>query len=137
MRSLLFALLISVSFPAFAQQPFDGRDASCLPDELKGLLLEVEARFGKVNIVSVRRPGELTDILRIPSKHAQCKAVDFTISPKEAQADAVKWLMEQPYEVIVYTGRYNHIHLGIGNYKTYRVIGPRATDLSPKTRRNA
>lgn len=128
MRSLLIAGMFLLSASA-SQAQFRQSDpiVSCLPPELKGLLLEIDASFGPITVVSGERSGELTSILRVPSKHSQCKAVDITFKTPDRKADAGRWLMKQPYEVIVYSGRMEHIHIAIGVYKTYRVIGPRAT----------
>jgi uncharacterized protein YcbK (DUF882 family) len=130
MRSFMCAILFTC-LPALAMA--DSKRTDCLPEDIKGLLIEVEARFGRVDIQSTFRNGEQTSILRLPSKHALCKAIDFTIGDEKKQAAAAKWLMTQPFEVIVYSGRLNYIHLAVGEYKAYRVIGPRATERHIRT----
>jgi hypothetical protein len=104
---------------------FNSGSASCLPASVKARLAEVEARFGKVSIVSTFRRGARIAGSGHPSLHADCRAVDFKV--RGNQAGAAAWL-KATHEggVGTYSGQMSHIHIDNGPpYRWHHCIGCR------------
>jgi hypothetical protein len=102
---------------------FNSGSASCLPTTVKERLAEIEARFGKVSIVSTFRRGARIAGSGQPSFHASCRAVDFNV--RRNQAAAAAWLKSvHDGGVGTYSGKMNHIHIDDGpRYRWHHCIG--------------
>jgi hypothetical protein len=86
---------------------------ACLTPAARGLLNRIEAKFGRVQVVSTCRPGaRIAGTGRI-SRHASGNAVDFQAGGKKAQV--VRWLManHRAGGIMTYAGM-SHIHVDIG-----------------------
>lgn len=87
---------------------------SCVPNELKAVLREIERRWGDVQIISGYRKGATIRGTGKPSKHATCEAVDFKPAPGTYNAVA-RWLKETHNGGVgTYSGHFHHIHIDVG-----------------------
>lgn len=98
---------------------------SCLTSSARGLLNRIEARFGKVQIVSTCRPGAKIRGSGKRSKHASGEAIDFN-APKGKKSDIVRWLIANHRSggTMTYPGM-NHIHVDVG-YRFVSLAGRRS-----------
>lgn len=85
---------------------------SCLPDQLRKRLSQIEARWGKVEIISTHRPGARVRGTGRPSRHASCQAVDFR-PPNGTYRSVANWLTAE-HGGGVGTYRSGHIHIDVG-----------------------
>lgn len=96
--------------------PFSDKKPStrtaCLPQKIKWALSDVERRFGKVLVVSTRRPGARINGTRRPSLHASCKAVDFR--PANGKYGAVARYLRKTWRGGLGTYSSGHIHIDTG-----------------------
>jgi len=95
--------------------PKDPRDAlrSCLTKPARALLETIEAKFGRVQLVSTCRPGATIAGSGRPSRHASGNAVDF--NAKGNKAAIVAWLTANHKSggTMTYSDM-DHIHVDIG-----------------------
>lgn len=124
LRALLLACALAcVNAPAFAfswsvyqgpgtLQGYKAASASrsCLTGDTRAVLSRLEARIGKVKIVSTCRPGARIRGTGRQSKHAIGRAVDFN-TPRKAQA--IAFLRSQGVFVMTYCGM-SHVHFNTG-----------------------
>jgi hypothetical protein len=92
-----------------------GTSRTCLTPAARDLLARIEARFGRVGIVSTCRPGARIAGTRRPSRHASGNAIDFK-APAGRKADVVRWLIANHRSggVMTYASM-DHIHVDIGH----------------------
>lgn len=83
---------------------------SCLTGDTRAVLNRLEARVGKVQIVSTCRPGATIRGTGRQSKHAIGRAVDFNTRNKQA---AISFLRSQGVFVMTYCGM-GHVHFNTG-----------------------
>lgn len=83
---------------------------SCLTADTRAVLGRLEARVGKVSIVSTCRPGAMIAGTNRQSKHAIGRAVDFNTPRKAA---AISFLRSQGVFVMTYCGM-SHVHFNTG-----------------------
>ncbi len=83
---------------------------SCLTGQTRAVLDRLEARVGKVSIISTCRPGSVIAGTRRPSYHRYGMAVDFKTPRK---AEAVAFLRTQRVFVMTYS-THKHIHFNTG-----------------------
>ncbi len=117
--------------------------SKCLNTDAKHLLTRIEARFGKVHLISTCRAGATIAGSGRPSKHRNGKAIDFA-APKGMKAAIVAWLRKSHNSGGTMTYRdMGHIHVDIGrkfvalnrcSYKTGR-CGKRRTAKKRRSRR--
>ena len=87
---------------------------ACLTAQTRGILNRMEARFGKVKVISTCRPGAVIAGSGRPSQHRYGKAVDFI--PNGNRAAVLAWLRGNvPGAVITYAS--GHIHYDTGGYR--------------------
>lgn len=95
--------------------PKDPRDAprSCLTKPARALLVTIEAKFGRVQLVSTCRPGATISGSGRPSRHASGNAVDFKAGGNKAAI--VTWLIANHKSggTMTYADM-DHIHVDIG-----------------------
>lgn len=121
--ALAFACVASPAF-AFSWSVYQGRtlqgyskastSRSCLTGDTRAVLARLEARVGKVSIVSTCRPGARIAGTNRQSKHAVGRAVDFNTSRKAA---AISFLRSQGVFVMTYCGM-SHVHFNTGQSGT-------------------
>jgi len=121
---ILFATLIaavaamSLIAPASArykpaQRP--STSVSCVPSELRQTLSEIESRFGRVQVISTNRPGAKVAGTGRRSKHADCRAVDFT-PPRGKYQEVAAWLKQNHHGGVgTYSCGMHHIHIDNGS----------------------
>jgi len=85
---------------------------SCLTADTRAVLSRLEARVGKVSIVSTCRPGATIAGTGRPSFHRYGKAVDFSTRNKAA---AIAFLRTQGVFVMTYCGM-SHVHFNTGQH---------------------
>jgi hypothetical protein len=118
--------LASVATPAFAffQGPWNANaqrgtvqgyakastSRACLTADTRAVLARLEARVGKVRIVSTCRPGARIRGTGRQSKHAIGRAVDFNTPRKR---EAIAFLRSQGVFVMTYCGM-SHVHFNTG-----------------------
>lgn len=97
---------------------------ACLTSSARALLNRIEAKFGKVQIVSTCRPGARIRGTGKRSKHASGEAIDFN-APRGKKAEIVRWLIANHRSggTMTYPGM-NHIHVDIG-YRFVSLAGRR------------
>jgi len=83
---------------------------SCLTGATASILNQLEARVGKVSIVSTCRSGATIAGTRRPSYHRYGMAVDFHTPNKSA---AIAFLKTQPVLIMTYSNM-GHIHFNTG-----------------------
>ena len=114
MKRLIFLSLLALSSPAQAAS------TSCLPASVKAKLNYIERHFGRVTVISTYRKNARIAGSGKPSKHRNCKAVDFHVHGNKAAA--IRWLWKQRGEVIVYRCAMHHLHAGVGSYKGHHCV---------------
>lgn len=131
LRSLAAALVFaSVASPAFAffQGPWNvaaqhgtlrgyakaSTSRSCLTSDTRAVLSRLEARVGKVQVVSTCRPGAKIAGTNRQSKHAIGRAVDFNTRRK---GEAIAFLRSQGVFVMTYCNL-SHVHFNTGQSGT-------------------
>lgn len=83
---------------------------SCLTGDTRAVLSRLEARVGKVSVVSTCRTGARIAGTNRQSKHAVGRAVDFNTRNKGA---AIAFLRSQGVFVMTYCGM-SHVHFNTG-----------------------
>jgi hypothetical protein len=83
---------------------------NCLTSDTWAVLSRLEARVGKVQIVSTCRPGARIAGTNRQSKHAIGRAVDFNTRRK---TEAIAFLRSQGVFVMTYCGM-THVHFNTG-----------------------
>lgn len=86
----------------------------CLTAQTASILSALEARVGRISIVSTCRAGAVIAGSGKPSYHRYGMAVDFNTSNKSA---AIAFLKTQPVLVMTYS-THNHIHFNTGQKGT-------------------
>ena len=91
-----------------------GTSRACLTGATRALLSRIEAKFGRVQIVSTCRPGAVIAGSGRRSKHASGQAVDFN-APSGRKGEVVRWLIAHHKSggTMTYRGM-SHIHVDIG-----------------------
>jgi uncharacterized protein YcbK (DUF882 family) len=86
---------------------------SCLTSDARALLNQIEAKFGRVEIVSTCRRGARIATSGRPSKHASGEAIDFRASGRKRQV--VQWLINNHGDggTMTYSDM-DHIHVDVG-----------------------
>lgn len=86
---------------------------SCLTSEARALLGRIQARFGKVEIISTCRKGARIAKTGRPSKHASGQAIDFRVPGRKREV--VKWLIANHGSggTMTYSDM-DHIHVDVG-----------------------
>lgn len=82
-----------------------------MPTSVAAKLKTVEAKFGKITIISSCRPGARVKKNGRPSMHSYCRAIDF--KPPRGKYSAVATYLKRTWSggVGTYSGRLNHIHI--------------------------
>jgi uncharacterized protein YcbK (DUF882 family) len=90
-----------------------GGSGSCLTSEARALLGRIQARFGKVQIISTCRKGARIAKTGRPSKHASGQAIDFRVPGRKREV--VKWLIANHSSggTMTYSDM-DHIHVDVG-----------------------
>jgi uncharacterized protein YcbK (DUF882 family) len=110
-------------------------DRGCLTSAAKGLLARIEAKFGRVQIVSTCRPGAVIAGSGRPSMHRYGMAIDFKTSQKAA---VVRWLAANNRGGTMTYPNSDHIHADVGRYHFVSLAGQRTRVASASRRsRNA
>lgn len=82
-----------------------------MPDSVAEKLMEVERKFGPIQIISSCRPGATVKNTNRPSMHRYCRAVDFN-PPKNKYSEVSSFLKRTWWGGVgTYSGRFNHIHI--------------------------
>jgi hypothetical protein len=90
-----------------------GGGTGCLTGQTRALLGRIQAKFGKVQIVSTCRKGARIATTGKISKHATGQAVDFRVPGKKAAV--IKWLIANHHSGGIMTYRdMDHIHVDVG-----------------------
>ena len=104
--------LSATSSPAHAHTSSTG----CLPASVRGALVQVQKRFGHIQVVSTHRPGARIAGSGRQSYHASCRAADFS-APSGKHAAVVAWLKSNfSGGVGTYSCSMHHIHIDNGPY---------------------
>lgn len=108
------ALLAPVTAEAKSYSNSSG-SGSCLTSEARSLLGRIQARFGKVEIISTCRKGARIATTGRPSKHASGQAIDFRIPGRKREV--VKWLIANHGSggTMTYSDM-DHIHVDVGSH---------------------
>ena len=110
-------------------------DRGCLTPAAKSLLARIEAKFGRVQIVSTCRPGAVIAGTGHPSMHRYGMAIDFKTSRK---AEVVRWLAANNSGGTMTYANSDHIHADVGRYHFVSLAGHRTRVASASRRsRNA
>ena len=82
-----------------------------MPVSVANKLRSVEAKFGKIRIISSCRPGATVRKTGRPSMHRYCRAIDF--KPRRGTYRKVARYLKTTWSggVGTYSGRFNHIHI--------------------------
>lgn len=97
---------------------------ACLTSAARALLGRIEARFGRVHIVSTCRPGAVIAGSGRPSKHRNGQAIDFSV-PGGRKGEVVRWLIANHHSGGTMTyATMGHIHVDIGRH--FVLLGARA-----------
>ena len=99
-----------------------GTSRSCLTPAAKNLLARIEAKFGRVQIVSTCRPGAVIAGSGHPSMHRYGMAIDFKTSQKAA---VVRWLAANNSGGTMTYANSDHIHADVGRYHFVSLAGQR------------
>lgn len=91
-------------------------DRGCLQPQAKALLAAIEAKWGKVNVISTCRPGAVIKGTKKPSLHRYGRAIDFRA---KNQAAIVKWLRSACTCGVITYGKSGHVHVDVGRGKYY------------------
>jgi uncharacterized protein YcbK (DUF882 family) len=90
------------------------KSVRCLQPKARALLAEIEARFGRMGIISTCRPGAVVAGTGHPSRHRYGLAIDFN-APRGKKSEIVSWLVKNHRAGGTMTyGDSNHIHVDIG-----------------------
>ena len=124
-RSMISAAVFMAALVAFgtsseAARRSGGGDSTsraCLGSEIRSVLARVEAKFGRVNVVSTCRPGARIAGTGRLSRHATGDAVEFRAPGRKREV--IKWLIANHHSggIMTYRGM-DHIHVDVG----YRFI---------------
>ncbi len=92
-----------------------GSSGSCLTSEARALLGRIQAKFGRVEIISTCRKGARIASTGRPSKHASGQAIDFRVPGRKREV--VKWLINNHYNggTMTYSDM-DHIHVDVGSH---------------------
>jgi uncharacterized protein YcbK (DUF882 family) len=95
----------------------DSTSRACLKSEISAVLARIEAKFGRVQVVSTCRPGARIAGTGKLSRHATGDAVDFRVPGRKGRV--IKWLIANHHSggIMTYRGM-DHIHVDVG----YRFI---------------
>lgn len=90
-----------------------GSSRSCLTGQAQALLGRIEARFGRVQIISTCRPGARIATTGKISKHASGQAIDFRVPGRKREV--VQWLIANHRSggTMTYSDM-DHIHVDVG-----------------------
>ena len=90
-----------------------GTSRGCLTASTRALLDRIEAKFGKMQIISTCRPGAVIAGTGRRSKHASGQAIDFNAGARKAEV--VRWLIANHKSggTMTYRGM-SHIHVDVG-----------------------
>jgi uncharacterized protein YcbK (DUF882 family) len=109
----IFSATIAALLMVFMIEPASASTA-CLPSSLKNTLATINAKFGRVTVVSAHRPGARIAGSGKRSYHADCRAVDFH-PPRGKHSEVVAWLKANHNGGVgTYSGRHSHIHIDNG-----------------------
>ncbi|MEQ1697562.1 MAG: D-Ala-D-Ala carboxypeptidase family metallohydrolase [Hyphomicrobiaceae bacterium] len=86
---------------------------SCLTSEARSVLNKIEAKFGRVEIVSTCRPGARIATSGRPSKHASGRAIDFRVRGQKSQV--IQWLRNNHGGGTMTYSDMDHIHVDVGH----------------------
>ena len=113
MRCIIGAVL---ALACMVSQSIAGPTASrgCLTAETRSVLNRMEARFGRVKVISTCRPGAVIAGSGRPSQHRYGKAVDFI--PNGNRAAMLAWLRANARGAVI-TYASGHIHFDTGSYR--------------------
>lgn len=108
------ALLAPVTAEAKSYSNSSG-SGSCLTSEARSLLGRIQAKFGRVEIISTCRRGARIASTGRPSKHASGQAIDFRIPGRKREV--VKWLIANHGSggTMTYSDM-DHIHVDVGSH---------------------
>jgi uncharacterized protein YcbK (DUF882 family) len=106
-------------------------DRGCLTPAAKGLLARIEAKFGRVQIVSTCRPGAVIAGSGHPSMHRYGMAIDFKTSHK---GEVVRWLAANNSGGTMTYANSDHIHADVGRYHFVSLAGHRTRVASASRR---
>ncbi len=108
------ALLTPVAANAKSYSNSNG-SGSCLTSEARALLGRIQAKFGRVEIISTCRRGARIASTGRPSKHASGQAIDFRVPGRKR--DVVKWLIANHGNggTMTYSDM-DHIHVDVGSH---------------------
>lgn len=108
------ALLAPVTAEAKSYSNSSG-SGSCLTSEARALLSRIQAKFGRVEIISTCRKGARIAKTGRPSKHASGQAIDFRIPGRKREV--VKWLIANHGSggTMTYSDM-DHIHVDVGSH---------------------
>jgi uncharacterized protein YcbK (DUF882 family) len=110
MRSASAARTLSGYARAIERRPQASR--ACLTAATRGLLNEVEARFGNVRVISTCRPGAtIAGSGGRPSFHRYGMAVDF-VAPSGRKREVVAFLGRR--SLVMTYARMPHVHFNLG-----------------------
>jgi uncharacterized protein YcbK (DUF882 family) len=110
-------------------------DRGCLTAAAKSLLARIEAKFGRVQIVSTCRAGAVIAGSGHPSMHRYGMAIDFKTSKK---GEVVRWLAANNSGGTMTYANSDHIHADVGRYHFVSLAGHRTRVASASRRsRNA
>ena len=98
---------------------------ACLTGQTRALLDRVEAKFGRVEIVSTCRPGAVIAGTGHASMHRYGRAVDFVAQPGR-KAEIVRWLAANNSGGTMTYAHMNHIHMDTGAYHFVSLGSPGA-----------
>ncbi len=113
-----------------------GTSRSCLTSAARGILGQIESRFGRMQIISTCRRGATIAGSGRPSRHASGNAIDFEAGSKKSAV--VSWLSSNHHAggTMTYPGM-NHIHVDIGSHFVSLAGGRRHASRSRSTREAA
>ena len=134
---IVFALVMFLAAVGVALAPASARmkpaqrpstSQACIPQDLKRTIAEVERRFGSVRVISTNRPGAKIAGSGRRSKHADCRAVDFT-PPRGKYGQVASWLKANHNGGVgTYSCGMNHIHIDNGqNTRWHKCSGGKKT----------
>lgn len=116
-RRLLTAIVVmaftAAAAPAFAKGASASRN--CLTAPARALLGRIEARFGRMQLISTCRPGaRIAGTGRI-SRHSSGNAIDFNAGSRKGAV--VRWLIANHKSggTMTYAGM-SHVHVDIGHH---------------------
>jgi uncharacterized protein YcbK (DUF882 family) len=104
---------------------------NCLTPAAKNLLARIEAKFGRVQIVSTCRPGAIIAGTSHPSMHRYGMAIDFKTSQKAA---VVRWLAANNTGGTMTYSNSDHVHADVGRYHFVSLAGQRHTRVASTSR---